>query len=404
MRPTAASTFASLAAPGFPHLWASGWIWNITRWMCLFLCSFIVNERTGNPLLVQLVGASFFFPMFIGGVAGGVISDRFDRARVIMLSLSTLCVIAMAMAAVVLAGQLAVWMVYPFVFAIGVGGVIDFTSRRALIWDVVGPQRTTNALALESMALSGGNMLGGFTGGAAIQTLGFGATFLIVGIAYAVAFLLMVTVPKPPKRPPPDSPTSALVDLREGFSLLGRSGALVSILAVTVIFNLFYFAYVPLVPVFAERLEVSALFAGLLASAPGLGMLLGTLGIAAVVPRHRGRVYVGGCALAFVLLFLFASVPWYAAALALIFVAGFGQAGFATMQAVLTMDAADDRTRGRAMGLLSMAIGSLPIGMMILGMSASVFGPAAAVMLSCVVGMTALALVLRWRPESFVMR
>lgn len=372
--------------------------------MCLFLGSYLVNERTGSPLLVQLIGASFFFPMFVGGVIGGVISDRLDRVRVIMTSLASLAVLAIVMSVIVATGNLATWMLYPFILAVGIGGVIDFTSRRTLIYEVVGPQRATNALALESMALSGGNMFGALLGGAIIQYLGIGATFLIVGIAYCGAFLLMIAARIAPRAPAPPSPTSAIADLRAGFSLLGTNAPLVSILAVTVIFNLFYFAFVPLVPVFAEQLEVGAFLAGLLASAPGTGMLLGTLLVASSTPAHRGKVFVAGTVLAFAGLFLFAAAPWYILALGIIFAAGIGQAGFATMQAVLTMDAADDETRGRAMGLLSMAIGSLPIGMLILGGSAAMLGPATAVMVSCIVGLAAMALVVRWRPESLKMR
>lgn len=404
VRPTAAATFVALRSPGFAHLWGSGWLWNITRWMCLFLCSYIVNEQTGSPFLVQLVGASFFFPMFVGGILGGVISDRVDRMRLIKVVLAVMALLSLAMASVVLAGGLTVWMLYPFVFAIGIGGVIDFTSRRTLIYEVVGPERATNALALESMALSGGNMVGALAGGAFIQYLGFGATFMAIGVAYVLAFLLMVSSGVRATRPAETARPTVVADLREGFGLLGRSGTLVSLLAVTVIFNFFYFAYVPLVPVFAERLEAGALLAGLLGSAPGLGMLLGTLVIAAVIPSHRGRVYVGGCVVAFSAMFVFAATPWYPIALVLIFFAGLGQAGFATMQAVLTMDAADEKTRGRAMGLLSMAIGSLPIGMIVLGTSADLFGHVTAVMMSCAAGGATLVAALWWRPQSLRMR
>src|SRR3712207_8315625 len=73
--------FAALRVPYYPRLWASGWLWNLTRWMSVFLCSYLVNDLTGSPFLVQLVGAAFFAPMFFGGVLGGVISDRFDRRR-----------------------------------------------------------------------------------------------------------------------------------------------------------------------------------------------------------------------------------------------------------------------------------------------------------------------------------
>lgn len=398
-RPSARRTFAAFEVQGFAALWLSGFIWNGTRWMALFLCAYLVNDRTGSPGLVQLVGATFFAPMFIGGILGGVVADRVDRYFVTIGTLAALGAVAFGMAAVTGSGLLSTWMIYPFVLVIGIGGVVDFTSRVALIYDIVGPARSTNAIALESLARSGGNTTGAFIGGAIIAGLGTGATLAAIGIAYAIATVAMLRVPRPPRRPSAAAPASVLADIQGGFRLLGSVPGLVSLLAVTVIFNLFYFAYIPLIPVFAERLGVQAFLSGILASAPGFGMMLGTLVMAAVAPSRRGQIYVGGCFLSFLMLFALGAAPWFWVALLLVFVSGFGQAAFATTQAVLTMDIATDETRGRAMGLLSMAIGSLPVGMLVLGSFAEAIGPAPAVMWSAVIGALVLLASVKWRPE-----
>src|ERR671917_418512 len=72
-----ARRFPALEVAGYGRLWASGWLWNLTRWMGVFLCSYLVTRLSGSPLLVQLVGAAFFAPIFFAGALGGVISDRF---------------------------------------------------------------------------------------------------------------------------------------------------------------------------------------------------------------------------------------------------------------------------------------------------------------------------------------
>lgn len=402
-RPSARTTFAAFEVRGFAALWLSGFIWNGTRWMALFLCAYLVNDRTGSPGLVQLVGATFFAPMFIGGILGGVLADRVDRYLVTVSSLGVLGVVAVGMAVVTGSGLLSTWMIYPFVLAIGIGGVIDFTSRVSLIYDIVGPARSTNAIALESLARSGGNTTGAFVGGAIIAGFGAGATLAAIGVAYAIATVAMLRVPRPPRRVSTAQPSSVAADIKGGFSLLGSVPGIVSLLAVTVIFNLFYFAYIPLIPVFAERLGVDAFLAGMMASAPGFGMMLGTLVMAALSPAHRGKIYVGGCFISFLMLFALGAAPWFWLALVLVFISGFGQAAFATTQAVLTMDIATDETRGRAMGLLSMAIGSLPIGMLALGSVAEAIGPAPAVMGSAVIGAVVLVASVRWRPEAWRM-
>ena len=176
--------------------------------------------------------------------------------------------------------------------------------------------------------------------------------------------------------------------------------ALVSVLGTTVLMNAFYFTFTPLVPVFADRLEVNAFWTGLLASASGMGAMLGSFLIAARSPRQRGLAYVGGSLVALAFLFVFAAVRWYPTALVALLLAGMGQAGFVTMQSVLVMSTTGTALRGRAMGLLSMAIGTLPFAMVLLGLVAQQVGASAAVLGSVVVGIAALLLWNLLRPEA----
>jgi predicted MFS family arabinose efflux permease len=291
-------------------------------------------------------------------------------------------------------------MAYPVMLAIGAGGVIDMTSRRALIYDIVGEERVTNAFALESLSMSIGNMLGAILGGAMITLLGIGPAFLLIALCYAGAFAFLFSMPSPSKAHRQSGAANFLTELRSGIAYVRRDRPLVSILGVTVLVNLFFFSFMPMVPVFADRMGVNALLTGILASGSGIGMVLGSLAIAARQPQRRGRVYVGGSFLALSFLACFAAVPWYPAALLALVIAGIGTAGFGAMQGVLVMVAAGAEMRGRAMGLLSMAIGGLPFGMVLLGLAAQGLGPPVAVVLSVCLGLMTMAAWLRRRPEA----
>lgn len=396
-------TFAALGVESFGLLWASGWCWNATRWMSVFLCSFLVNELTGSPLLVQLVGAAFFAPMFLGGAVAGVVADRFDRRRTMIRQLIVLIPIALLMGMLVTSGNFAAWIVYPFMIAVGVGGVVDMTSRRALVFDLVGEARATNALALESVSMSGGNLLGSICGGAVINFVGVGQAFFLIAVLYMMSLGLLARVPSPPARNL-GAGGSMRRDLGEGLRAVSRSQALIGILGVTVIMNFFYFSFMPLVPVFAKEMGVNALLAGVLASGTGLGMMLGSFVWAARPVPRRGLLYVVGSLLAMGFLFAFAAVQWYPGALLLLVGAGFGASAFGTMQGVLVMTTADAEMRGRAMGILSMAIGSLPFGMIGLGLVAQVTDPAAAVMISIAGGLIAMALWMARFPQVRLLR
>jgi len=382
----------------------SGFLWNLTRWMAIFLGAYMVNDITGSPFQVQLVGGAFFAPMLAGGIAAGVVADRLDKRRTMLWVLALLGVVAAVMAVIVLRGDLSAWMLYPFVFAIGVGGVVDLTSRRALIFEVVGEARITNALALESLGSSTGNMLGAVAAGAIIAVLSAGAVFVLVAVAYVGAFVLLFMVRTEAVQKVVTERPSVLKEFKEGMSYVLHDPAQVSLLGVTVLVNLFFFSFLPLVPVFADKLEVGPLLTGLLGSGLGIGMVLGSLVLASRETQRRGLIYVGGSCVSMVFLVGLALAPWYWVALLALIVAGGGMAGFATMQSALVMVAAGDEMRGRAMGALSMAIGALPIGMLMLGGVAEAIGPSAAVAISSIAGLMAL---LAWnvlRPESLRMR
>jgi MFS family permease len=387
--------------PHYSRLWLTGLLWNLSRWMSMFLCTYLVNSLTHSPFLVQMVGSCFFAPMFLAGAAGGIISDRLDRRRTLLAAVGLLLPASIAMAAVTLGDVVRVWMVYPFMLCIGVGMVVEMTSRRALVYDLVGPERVTNALALEAMAMTGGTLLGGITAGTIISVLGIGQAFALVSALYLISLVALAGVPRTAvRRAPSQAQTSIRREIGLMFSYLGGNYTLISILGVTVIMNAFYFAFTPMIPVFADRLDVNAFWTGVLAAAPAFGSMTGTILIARGLGVSRGHAYVGGSLVALVFLGVFAAAGVYPVALAALVLAGLGTSGFATMQSALVMITADDAMRGRALGLLSMAIGALPFAMLFLGGLAQAVGPSAGLISSVVAGLAMMAIWARLRPEA----
>ncbi|MBI2760896.1 MAG: MFS transporter [Chloroflexi bacterium] len=384
--------FSALHTPGYPLLWTSGWLWNLSRWMAVFLGSYLVNQRTGSPLLVQLTGAAFYTPILLGGALGGVISDRFDRRRSLMAQLALLIPVAVLMGALTLSGHLSVWMVYPFMVVVGIGWVVDMTSRRALVFDMVGPDRVTNAMALEAMSMTGGAMLGNLLGGAVISFVGIGQTFLAMALVHAIAWRCLVGLPETPRGHVPVSGSSVGADLLAGLRYVRGQRLLLGILGVTVLVNLFYYPYQPLVPVFAGRLHVDAFWAGLLAASAGVGSLTSAWLIASRRRPRRGRTYLGGSGLAMLGVAVFAASRWYPLSTLGLILAGAGQACYNTMQGSITLSHASPEMRGRAVGIISMGIGVLPVSLTLAGLAAQAFGPVAALTGTALLGMLLLGI------------
>ena len=393
------SALQSLAVPRYPLLLASGFLWNMTRWMGVFLGSYLINEQTGSPLAVQLVGTAFFLPMFVGGLVAGTVSDRFDRRRTLMRNLAVLAPLSLLMAVLIATGSWASWTIYVFVFAVGIGGVLDMTNRRALVYDVVGPENITNAVAIEMFSTATGNMVGFLTGGALLDFFGDAWAFALMAACYGASLALLWRVGPVARHGDADPGTSLRQNVIEGAKLVRLSPDLRSILGVTVVVNVFMFSFLPMVPVFAERIDLSAFQTGLLGSATGTGMMIGSLAVAVGMPKRRGLVYLAGSFTALAFLLGLPLANGLGVAYPSVLIAGIGGGMFGATQSALVMSVASDQVRGRAMGMLSMAIGGLPFGILALGILAEVVGPPAALLMGLSSGLVALVLWVTVQPE-----
>lgn len=395
------SPFAAFQVRAFAPVWFSGLIWHLCRWGVSFLGTYLIADLTGSPRMVQLAGTVLYAPLLLGGVIGGVVSDRLDRLRTVRLQLVLLFPLTILIGVLVRSGQIRVWMIYVYLFLVGIGWITDMTSRRALVFDLVGQERTDNAMAMESLSASTGMVIGALVGGSALQAVGIGSSYFIIAGFIALAFVCLLGVKRPEAPTAKGSGASPIRDLTDGVRQLRRNKAVVSILGVTAIANFFLFAYFPIIPVIARSLDASPRQTGLLAAGTGFGMMAGSLLTAQLRPRRRGLVYVGGVFAAMLIVVPFARATAYPVALFAIMLSGVGSGCFGAMQSTLVASAAPPELRGRALGLLSMAIGALPVGMAVLGELAERVGVSTALTASMTIGIAALALWVWRRPQVF---
>ncbi len=389
------------AVPGFTRIYALGVVWSLCRWAIGFLGAYVVSDMTGSPRLVQFTGALLWAPLLLAGVASGAVSDRFPRRTLLLIQFAVLGPLTAGIGVLALMERLPLGVLYAYMAAAGFGWVIDMTVRRAMVYDVVGDRYVNRAMAFEGLASSLGLALGALAGGVLIGTVGAGGAYLAVAGAILVAALLVLRLPKVGK--PVATGVSRRPSLRtevvDGLRLVGRWPLLASVLAVTALTNFFHFSYFPIVPVIAEQLSASPAATGALAAATGLGMAVGSIIVLRTSVR-RGRAYVIGSAGAFVFLLGFAGFDRYWLVFASLLVASGFVGMFGATQSALVMTSVGEEVRGRAMGLLSMAIGMLPLGMAALGELAELIGPRPALLVSNLIGLAGLGLLMLRRPES----
>ncbi|MCP3990018.1 MAG: MFS transporter [Actinomycetia bacterium] len=388
---------AALRQPGFPSLYAAGFLFNTARWSLSFLAAFVANDLTSSPRAVQLTGAAMWAPMLAAGVVAGGLADRLDRRRILVTVVALLVPVVLIFATLDLTEALAAWMLYPLMVWVGLSWVADMTSRRTLVLDIVGVDLIDNAMALESLSTAVGLSIGVVAGGAVVDALGVGQAFIVVAAILAVAGLLIAwsgrwMAPAESKKAGPDP--VVYTEAREGLGaavgdglrLVRTNRRLGAGLGVTVVANTFYFSHTPLVPVFAEDLGAGPFGAGLLASAGGLGMMAAALIVVRWEPP-RGITYVVGAIVALAALTGLGVFTSYGPVFVSLVIAAIGFGLFAATQSAVILTSVDEEHRGKAMGLLSMAIGALPFGMYSLGEVAEVTSPRSGVIAFAIIGL-----------------
>lgn len=399
-RGSGASAAASLLAdPAFLRVWLTGGIAGVLRWLELLAISVYVLEATGSPFLVALMTFLRMAPMFLFGIPAGALADRYDRKQLLLFGLLVLAGAAGVLAALAVQDQITLWQIGVGTFLNGMFWASEFPVRRIMLGEIAGVARLSRAMALESATSNATRMIGPALGGVLIQMTGLYGVYALGALLYLACAALVLPVAY--RSAAAGSSASLLGMLREGWRFARGERLIVGALAVTVIVNLWGFAYITMVPVLGElALGLSPVLIGVLMSTEGLGAVIGALLVARYDrPRQYTRIYTGSSAAFLLGVLAFALSTSFPLSLALILFCGIGIAGFAVMQTTIVFLAAPAAVRSRVMGLLTVAIGAGPIGMLYVGVLADWLGASAAVVVLAIQGLLALALAAWYWPE-----
>jgi MFS family permease len=361
--------------------------------MQMTLLAWLVLELTNSPWSVALVGFFSSTPMLVLGLLGGVLADTTNRQRLLTLTQSASTVSSLMLTLCLGTGAVQVWHVYLVVLLDGASWALSMPSRRAMLFDILGMSGVTNAVALDSVGMNLSRMFGPALAGVLITLVGVTGGYATILLFYATSLGLLCSLPAL-HTPQPERRRQPLGrNLLEGFRYIRQNHTILATICITVVMNLLLFPYMPLVPVIArDVLHVDALLMGALQAAEGCGALVGALVIAAAVSIvYHGRIFLGGSVLALLALCVFSMSRWYMLALPVLLFLGLGSAGFGTMQSTIIMLAAKEDMRGRALGVMSLAIGAGPLGSLLLGAVASTVSPVFALRMNALVGLVALA-------------
>jgi MFS family permease len=361
----------------------------------------VVLELTNSAWDLAVVEALRWLPLLIFGLAGGAVADRADR-RLVLLCAQSLALLVCAFSAILLAaGRFNFAFAALATFLLGLQWAVDWPTRRSIVPDIVGRELTGNAMALESLSMNLTRVIGPLLAGLLIAYVSPAAAFASIAAMYVVEIAFLALMPLV-ERARSIGGGPMLRYLAEGFDRLRESQAIVGVLLVSVFVNILVFPYQQLLPVFArDELHVDAVGLGALNAASGFGSVVGSLALAGSAALSRsGRVFWLGSCLMSVCIVGFALASQFSIALVLLAMSGLGQAAFTSLQTAIVLRTATDQLRGRAMGALTLAIGSTPIGSLEFGVASVALGAPLAVALNASLCTVLVALV-GWRLPRF---
>jgi len=346
-------------------------------WIDKVAQAWLVLALTHSAFAVGLLAACQFVPFSVFGLMAGVIVDRLDTWRTVIVTQAIRMVIASTLAGIVLAGVVQVWMVYVLAVLTGIVLVLDAPSRQQLTFKMVGRDELPNAVALNSSLFNAARIVGPGIGGLLIAAFGVGPAFAINAasfVAVLVGLLMMDTSNLVAFAPREHLPT-LFGSLREGISYARKSAHVRLVLTMLVAISTIAMNFNVLLPVLARQTLASGpgVF-GLIAGCFGAGALVGGL-LSAALSRASWKAIIAGAGGLGVAELVLAPLHSLGPAIVLLFIAGICFTLYtANSNAVLQLRA-PDHLRGRVIGFYYFAFNGLaPLGGILAGWLAATGG------------------------------
>ena len=360
-------TFQALSVPNYRR-YISGQGLSLTgTWMQMTAQAWLVLTLTGSSTDLGLIVALQTLPVLLLGPYGGVIADRVDKRRTMIILQAAMGTQALVLGLLTVTGIVTVWEIGVLAALLGVNNAFENPARQSFMSEMVGSENLRNAVTLNSVLVNVARTVGAAVAGVLIATVGVGVCFLVNAASFVAVVASLVTLDRSALHPTPPA-VRAAGQLREGLRYIARTPELVIPLSMMALVGCLAYEFQVSLPVMARSgLHAGAAGFGFMTSAMGIGAVLGgllvawrgTTGVRPLVVSAAGF----GLALSFAALAPSLGVELVALALVGWASISFMSTGNATLQ--LT---AEPAMRGRVMSLWFVAFqGSTPIGGPIIG-------------------------------------
>jgi MFS family permease len=367
-------TFSALAVPNFRRFFFGQSTSLIGTWMQAVGQSWLVFTVTHSPTAIGFVLALQTLPVLVLAPYGGVIADRVDKRRLLIVLQALMGVQALVLGILVVTHAVVFWEICVLAAVLGLNNCFETPARQAFMREMVGPAHVRNAVSLNSTMVNAARAVGPAVAGLLIATVGVGLCFLINAVSFVAVVYSLLSMDTQALQPSP--PTQrAKGQLREGLRYVaGEPRLWVPLLMAGIVGTLAYEFQVTLPVVAKQTFGGNAATYGFLTAAMGFGAVFGGLNTASRGRTGLRTMTIAASGFGVALLFVVVA-PNLVIAYVAMAVTGFAAITFmATGNSTLQLEAAPSM-RGRVMALWAVAfMGSTPIGGPLVGWIVQVAG------------------------------
>jgi MFS family permease len=382
-------TFTSLRQRNFRLFWSGQIISLLGSQMQTIGQAWLVLLLTHSAWQIGLVGALQALPILLFSLFGGVFADRWLKRRLLLVTQSVAAIQALFLWILIITGTLQLWHLYCLAFLLGLTYSLERPASRAFVIEMVGREDLSNAVALNSSLSSLARIVGPALGGLVIAASGVPMLFLlnalsflpvIVGLALIKSHELYI---QRRQTRGADEQQNTWQSVREGMNYVWKTPAVLLVILVVGLVLLFGANFGVVLPLIAaDVLHVGATGLGLLSTANGVGALLSALWLAWSNRKPTIRYILIGMFIFALLEVVFALTHIYPLSLLLIASVGFTEEAFAAPVMTMLQMVTPDHLHGRVISVQVLFFdGSLPLGYLLIGWLAGLFGPSNALLI-----------------------
>lgn len=342
----------------------------IGTWMQKTAVSWVIYSLTHSTFMLGLTLFASQFPSFLFSLIGGVVSDRYNRYRVLLTTQAASLVQALLLATLILLKHYEVWEILSLSVVLGIINAFDVPARQSLVYEMVDDKADLpNALALNSSMVNLSRIIGPAIAGIVLESIGDGACFLLNALSF-VAVIISLLMMKLPQYISTVHKKNVFGELKEGMAYIKRTPSIAFVLIMLGLVSLLVLPFSTLIPYYARDVfHGTAKTFGVIDSFIGLGAFSGAIFLASLKTGTDLRRVLFINTLVFGAgLILFSHEHTYALALIFVTIAGFGMMSQITVSNTLIQTTVAPKMRGRVISYYAMAFfGMQPLGGLLVG-------------------------------------